>query len=546
MSGVEVAQTGPDDGLFARQATGLVREVSVANAFFMNWILVFPPLVLAVSVFWTLSVFVGANLYLAFAMAVLLAIPILFAVGTLSSAIPRSGGDYVLVSRVLGPYVGMASSFFTLATFTIAGAFIALSATTLGLGPVLAALSLITGSGTLSDWATTLGTDKTWQFVVSLAFLLLATLPHALGWRVGLRFLTWGFLFAVGGFGLIGLVLLFTSSGGFSSSFNDVATPVTDNPNTYNSFISSATEAGFDLSPGFSLSSTWPALGAVLGFLGPYCYQTIYVAGELRRGAAKRNPQIMLFSVVASGAVIAIYTLLFFSSFGGEFFRAANIINGTPDYPFATPPMYVFFAMIAANSSVLAWIIGLAFVAAFPMLLFLQLLAPIRVLFAYAFDGVLPFRVSHVTPGKGAPVFALLIAVVATIGALAWAVWTTSFFTVLAFIVLFQLLALTLLCVAGALMPYRKTELWRATTGGRTIAGVPAITVGGVVGLACAFFIMYLYLHYEGLGIASNWVAFRAVLIVGATGMLAFALARFIRSRQGFELNRVYTEIPPE
>jgi len=105
--------------LFTRQSSGLVREVSVANALFFNT-----------------SAFIGGTLGGAFQIAVLAGVPIMvmgpltnwsytaFIVGglcvllalifaSLTSVMPRSGGDYVFSSRIVprvGPLLGWLES----------------------------------------------------------------------------------------------------------------------------------------------------------------------------------------------------------------------------------------------------------------------------------------------------------------------------------------------------------------------------------------------------------------------------------------------------
>src|SRR3954468_23377582 len=98
--------------LFTRQSSGLVREVSVANALFFNT-----------------SAFIGGTMGGAFQIAALAGVPIVvvggltnwswvaFAVGglcvllavifaSLTSVMPRSGGDYVFTSRITHPFLG--------------------------------------------------------------------------------------------------------------------------------------------------------------------------------------------------------------------------------------------------------------------------------------------------------------------------------------------------------------------------------------------------------------------------------------------------------
>ena len=101
--------------LFTRQSSGLVRDVSVVNALFFNT-----------------AAFIGGTLGGAFGIAVLAGVPVMviggltnwswvaFLVGalcvllalifaSLTSVMPRSGGDYVFTSRIvpkIGPFLG--------------------------------------------------------------------------------------------------------------------------------------------------------------------------------------------------------------------------------------------------------------------------------------------------------------------------------------------------------------------------------------------------------------------------------------------------------
>ncbi len=105
--------------LFVRQASGLVREVSVTNALFFNTAAFVGTGVGWYPVFYTLAFIpvgvVGFTTYgwsaiLVGAFCVLLAL--IFA--SLSSVMPRSGGDYVFTSRLIprvGPFLGWVESF---------------------------------------------------------------------------------------------------------------------------------------------------------------------------------------------------------------------------------------------------------------------------------------------------------------------------------------------------------------------------------------------------------------------------------------------------
>src|SRR3954463_3514089 len=91
---------GGSQGVFARKATGLVREVSPFSTFVFNMAGQPTAIFLAVSIFFCLGLFPGGSIWLGFAMAFAVAIVLCVCYGLFTSAIPRSGGDYVLVGRV--------------------------------------------------------------------------------------------------------------------------------------------------------------------------------------------------------------------------------------------------------------------------------------------------------------------------------------------------------------------------------------------------------------------------------------------------------------
>ena len=84
---------------FARRATGFVRDVKVSDAVIFNVLPACPGLVMAVSIFWVLTAFSGVNVYACIVITVVCSFLISGAFGLLSQIMPRSGADYILVSR---------------------------------------------------------------------------------------------------------------------------------------------------------------------------------------------------------------------------------------------------------------------------------------------------------------------------------------------------------------------------------------------------------------------------------------------------------------
>src|SRR5712691_335300 len=108
MTSTPARATGaPQDSNFTRNATGLVREVSVWDALIMNTL----GMNVAVgSVFLLLqapAIFPGGNMVLAVIIGtVIMAFTLLWVYSEFAAAMPRSGGDYVYTSRALHPFLG--------------------------------------------------------------------------------------------------------------------------------------------------------------------------------------------------------------------------------------------------------------------------------------------------------------------------------------------------------------------------------------------------------------------------------------------------------
>src|SRR5216683_7602110 len=94
-----------EGGMFLRNATGLIREVSVLDAFIMN---TFGMNIAVGAVFLFLQApayFPQGNMLVAVIIGTLLmAFTLLWVYSTFAAAMPRSGGDYVYISRALHPF----------------------------------------------------------------------------------------------------------------------------------------------------------------------------------------------------------------------------------------------------------------------------------------------------------------------------------------------------------------------------------------------------------------------------------------------------------
>lgn len=540
-------ESGPptSGGMFARKATGLVREVSPFSTFVFNMAGQPTAILLAVSVFFVLGVYPGGSIWLGFAMAFVVAIVLCVCYGLFSSAIPRSGGDYVLVGRITHPAIGLISSFFWVSGVLLSIAFTAFAFVTVALGPSLTAVGLVSGHNSLVTAGNDLATKQGWQFGIGTFMILLSAGLLAGGWRWTTRIMNTLWAVMMLGLVTIFLVLLFKSHAGFVNSFNKFAGPITGEPDSYHGLIKSAAKEGIDTSPGFSLNATWPTFAAIAG-LSIYSWLSIYISGEIRRAKDTTQMKIMGFASFVHIGIAVLLSVVFFWKFGHDFFTAVNALAGTESYPFAAPPYYTFMTSIAGGSTVLAWWLFITFAVAYPLLILPNITIAVRTFFAWALDGILPSRFARVSPKTHAPNWAIGLTVVVSVIVLYWAVSNgEGFLSVLYEAVVLQLVTMILIGIAAVLLPYRRPDVWRASATTRRVLGVPVVALAGALTTVLLAGLFFIYMHYPELGIDKGHFFRDCAIILGAA-LLTFVIARQSRLRQGVDVDKLAMEIPPE
>lgn len=532
-------------GTYARKATGLVREVSPFSTFVFNMAGQPTAILLAVSVFFVLGLYPGGSIWLGFAMAFAVAIVLCVCYGLFTSAIPRSGGDYVLVGRVTHPVLGLVSSFFWVSGVVLSIAFTAYAFVTVALGPSLTAVGLVSGHNSLVTAGDDLATKEGWQFAIGVVLILISAVLLAGGWRWTTRIMNSLWAITMLGLATVFLVLLFKSKDGFIHSFNQFSGSITGEADSYHSLVKAAGKEGIDTTPAFSLNNTWPTFAAIAS-LSLYSWLSIYISGEVRRAKDTTQMKIMSLASFVHIGIAVILSIVFFWKFGHDFFVAINALSGSESYPFAAPPYYTFLTSIAGGSTLLAWWLFISFAVAYPLLILPNITIAVRTFFAWALDGILPSRFARVSPKTHAPNYAIGLTVIVSILVLYWAVSSgEGFLKVLFEAVLLQLVTMILLGVSAVLLPYRRPEVWRSSATTERFLGVPIIALAGALTTVLLAGIFFIYMHYPELGIDKGHFFRDCAIILGAS-LLTFFVARTARLRQGVDVDKLATEIPPE
>lgn len=522
-------------GMFVRNATGLVREVSPLSAATFNIYAGAPGLTLAVSVFWVLAAYPGAHIISAYWLTGLIALVVALPFAFLSTAMPRSGGDYVLVSRSLAPPFGIASSLGLWIGVSLVNGFNAISGIKLAVIPGLATIGYVSGHESWVNFADTISSDG-WVFFLSAVMILIAIGLAALRLRLAMRIQIVCFTLGILGILIATITMFVVGTGTFASRFDALG-----GAGAYQHVLQSATVVG----SGASWTNTLPAIGALASVL-PFTWWSVAYAGEIRSARTWRNAGTMTISLLAFVLLLTIATLAMYSMVGDHFLAASNELSGTADYPKEVAPYWWAFTAVASKSMTLTIFLVVTMFLWFQILLWVNLAPIMRGLFAWSFDGLLPQRVASVSRRSAVPYVSLAIVTVINLACLAWANLADSFFTLLAAGIFLLTMPMILAGAGAALLPFINREIWKRSPLPITVGGVPLLTIIGVLGLLGGAFIASILLAFPGLGIASRTNALLAMLGCFIGGFVVYWIARTVRRSQGVDIALNYREIPPE
>src|SRR5919107_6458936 len=391
----------PDKGdLFQRKATGLLKGWSVRDAFIYSafainlvtlglWIFSFAPFVPEGSLIWAISL---AGLYLVF-QAVTYA--------SLIAVMPRAGGDYVWMSRVLGGGIG-----FVLAVtgwWFILWHWVPIYANILNVQVLVPLATILKLDGIAAFFGGAAG-----LFVASMAVAILASVYISLGMRAYARIQKFCFYGGLVGLAIMLILLLVNSNADFVGAFNSNANELYGaSGNAYQQTL----EAGSIEAAGPATLALGPTLLLIpmIVFFNLWSSWGATLYGEVR-GASdfRKNIYAMGGALVVTSAVAAIMLLLFAKTFGWDFYYAANNAYWAGEGPISVFPYPGLLAAMLLGNPVLQVI----FVAVMSLWFFgwtgSVFLSSTRVVFATAFDRVLPEWVSR-TSNNGVPYAALLL-----------------------------------------------------------------------------------------------------------------------------------------
>lgn len=538
--------------LFVRKATGLVRSWSVLDAFIYA--------TFSINLI-TLGLYIFSQMYyLEGGMLPTLIVSALFIIfevvvyASLIAVMPRAGGDYVWQSRILGGGIG-----FVLA---VTGWWFILWLWVPLYGDMLRHIFFTPLLGILGARGAALwfGQTSLGLFITALIVCLFVTFYIAIGMKWYARIQKFCFWAGMVGLLVVFAFLLLGNSAAFQAGLEREAPAMFGAPaDVYDATLAAGQEAGA-VAPlaGGGLAVIFLSMPYIVFFnLWPNWGATLY--GEVR-GATdfKRNFWGMAWALIITTVLAAIFFLLIAKTISWDFYMNANGAwwNYAWGYTDQAPPLPIWpypalLAVFMTSSRVLQFIVVLAMSMWWFGWSGTVFLSSTRVIFAAAFDRLLPEKVAEVDPRTRTPIYALLLMVIPSIivsALFAWDIFSFQTLTLDSTLVI----AVTYLgsTIAAILLPYLKSDLYNASPIAKyKVGGVPLITVAGVIFGAFLLFLLYEWfidpLGLYGIGLANtNSVIFMVVMYVLA--LVIYLGFRAYRKREGIDIDKVYREIPVE
>jgi APA family basic amino acid/polyamine antiporter len=587
--------------LFLRNATGLVKGWSGFDAFGYSFLSVN---LVTLGMFYSLAVFAFVPDGSVLSALVLSGVAMTFLCVTyagLIAVMPRAGGDYVWQTRILdgipgavvGAVVGgltayLAAQAFGLdSTLTLGGGALGVLAGGLlglkrgGIGFVLSTtgwwfilalwapiygyilnIEFLQPLAAVAGWADGLAFfgSQTGTFIVSLITIVLATGLVALGMAGYARIQRWSIYIGLAALAVILILMAVSSVDTFKAAFDREGQALFGVSGAYQATILNATTNDGFVAGGSPLDfglggGTWLLLPFMMFWiLYPNWGATLY--GEVRgAGDFRKVLNGMLGGLWVTIVLAILFVLLAAKTFGWDFFNATNVnfIDWAYGYVTVAPaiPIWGYPPLLAAflvDSHIFQMIVVLVFGVWFLGWAGTLWLSSTRMIFAAAFDRVLPEWAARVSERRGVPWTALILIMIPGV--------------VLSYLYSFQagfskltldaslVIAVTFFgtSIAATILPWWKRDLYQKSPIVRyNIGGLPLISIAGAITTVFLGFVLYEWLTNALYGIGTgNTDSIKFLAALYGIAALVYVVARLYRRSQGIDLDAIHAEIPAE
>jgi APA family basic amino acid/polyamine antiporter len=516
--------------VFVREATGLVRQFSGWDSFAVQF--GGDVVVVALATLFVVTTYLpGADLLVALLMMLPVLVFYFITVTQIGVAMPRSGGDYVFISRALNPAVGMAEGWISVFLLILNPAIFSGLIVTGFMPGLLTAI----GIGVQATWLTDLGVQFVLDNIIIALSFMLVIIPIGKFSRAQTVLILLSILGAI----VVPLSLLALGHGGFVSAINARSTL------SYDSVISKAQSLGFK--PQFSWVDTVLAVPGLCFYL--LTLWPLNIGGEIKN-VKKSMPIGLIGGTVVAWVLFFITAAAYYDVVGRDFASSIAFLatNSPESSPFGSNVLLTSVLQYVYGLSVPTFLISIGLVAACFIVIAQSVLVATRYVLAWAFDNIMPSKLASVSDRFGTPVTATLvlwiISEIVLIVQLLWssaiAIWLNAGIMVIIFIMTVTL--------AATFVSRRRKDLLELSPSlvRRKFGGFYLITISGAISTIAlaAFLICVIAFPQVGYPVTPANVAF--MILVYVLGAAVYYVAKYYRKRQGMDLELTFKQVPPE
>lgn len=537
--------------VFLRKATGLVRDLSFLDAFIANTTISGPiGLNMAYGAFWALFALPGGDFITAIGIGMILCIFHITVYALFAGVYPRSGGDYVYLSRALHPAIGYMASLNFLFFEAIFFGVVAYWFGQITVYAPFAVLGYSLGSPALMA-AATWSASPVGIMILGTIFIIVLGLITTVGVKVMFRLNDLFFIIGMIGLaiGIGGLAL--SSNADFIVHFNAIMNQYTGTSNAYQWFLDNAKSLGLSLpTTGFDSTQT---LGMIAIGTSYSCWGffSSFMSGEIKKAEnVKRQLGIMLGPTFFNGilSMVALYVL--FKVIGYNFIASAFYIwEAFPNkYPLPVPPFTNFLMAILNGNPVIQFLIAFTFIMWPFVIMIPAMMLSTRYMFSWSFDRMAPSFLGKVSPRYHTPVNATILTCI-----MYWAVMAFVSINPNMLFMVFSASAMyiwvgnvALTSITAIFFAWRKKDVFESSPiKNFKLGSLPILTLAGVIAVVVCVFNSYLYLVFPSLGLGPWQNALIIFVVAAVIGLALYYICVAYRKRQGMPVELAFKEIPP-
>jgi amino acid transporter len=532
--------------VFARKASGLVREAGLIDAFAFGFLNQGPAIAIWMLLSWGVFLFPSGHLLGSVFLSLAFTLPgVALVWGILGASMPRSGGSYIYNTRIIHPAVGMAVSFGDYFIWWLWIVILAPWVADPGLTTLFGMLDMVEAA----EWVET-----------TVGMFTVATIVNVLGYLFTFYGLRWYLLhqktvmiLGLITLGLVALILGIHSHEEFVAAWNAAAAHY--GSLDYEGMIEAAKNAAPEVfNPAMPLLFGTLGLMVVNSWWAHYGWAVNVIGGEVKR--PQRNIMIAQYgAIIVPGILATIFAVIFPNLVGQDFMKALAVADnaGLDGYNMPFPPNFVGVTRVFIDTSNVLGMI-LAALAAFSLILADYIWIPMsyvagsRIVVAWGMDRMGPKWFSEVHPRWASPIKNLtFMFITSEIGILLYSIFP-DWFAGLAVTATECVSIWGVTALAATIFPFRKSvrSIWETSPYKNwRIGPIPLVTIGGIIDLIYIGILLYFFYTNPGLeGVTELAVAW--FIGLWTFGALWYYYWKWKWKKEGIDIDLAWKVLPPE